>query len=278
MELSNEQYEQLCNFLDVNMSMEEMTAFEKELANNEGMRTQLDFELSVRNNFLGAKENNIIEPTQEEKKIIKLPNRNNWWKAAAAAALIVGLSIFYFTQTKKTIPVDIVQHKDTLATTEKDTGFVKILPAKKDTTPKIDFAKLFDDNFVPDKIPENYPIQLAAELADYEKGNYASMQKLNIANIAETRGGDDKQTIQELAHYYKGISLLKLGKLDDAIINLQWVKNNATADSMKTNASWYLALGYLKMGEKERAKVLLEGISSYGRYKKEVYKLLNKIN
>ncbi len=276
MELSNEQYERLCNFLDANMSMEEMAAFEKELANDDILRSQLNFELSVRNNFLGAKENNIKEPTQEEKKIIKLPNRNNWWKAAAAA-LILGLSIFYFSQTNKTIPVDTVQHKDTLAAKVKDTGLVKIQPEKKDTTPKIDFVKLFDDNFVPDKIPENYPIQLAAELTEYEKGDYTSMGKLDIANISEIRGGRDKQAIQELAHYYKGISLVKLGKLDDAIANLQWVKNNATTDSMKANARWYLALGYLKKENTGKAKVLLEGIGSYGRYKKEVKKIIQLI-
>jgi hypothetical protein len=272
MELTNEQYGRLCNFLDANMSMEEMVAFEKELANNDAMRTQLDFELSLRNNFLEVNTNTAI--AQKEKKVVKLYNSNTWWKVAAAAVLITVISVFYFTKTKKILPTDIVQHKDSLTITPKDTGLVKIEPIKKDTATKIDVAKLFDDNFEPDKIPENYPIQLAAELADYEKGNYASIQKLDIAKVAETRGGDDKQTILELAHYYKGISLLKLNKVEDAIANLQWVKNNATDASMKENASWYLGLGYLKMENKDKAKVLFEGISSYGRYKKQAKKII----
>jgi TolA-binding protein len=276
MELTNEQYERLCNFLDANMSMEEMAAFEKELANNSAMRTQLDFELSLRNNFLEVNNNAAI--AQKEKKVVKLFNSNTWWKAAAAAVLITAISIFYFTKTKKILPTDIVQHKDSLTTTTKDTGIVKIEPIKKDTATKIDVAKLFDDNFEIAKIPENYPIQLAAELADYEKGNYASIQKLDIAKVAETRGGDDKQTILELAHYYKGISLLKLSKVGGAIANLQWVKNNSTDASMKENASWYLGLGYLKMGDITKAKLFFKEISSYGRYKKEVKELLQKIN
>jgi TolA-binding protein len=275
MELTNEQYERLCNFLDANMSMEEMVAFEKELANNDAMRTQLDFELSLRNNFLEVNTNAAI--AQKEKKVVKLSNSNTWWKAAAAAVLITVISVFYFTKTKKILPTDIVQHKDSLTITPEDTGLVKIEPIKKDTAIKIDVAKLFDDNFKPDKTPENYPIQLAAELADYEKGNYASIQKLDIAKVAETRGGDDKQTILELAHYYKGISLLKLNKVEDAIANLQWVKNNTTDASMKANANWYLGLGYLKMGERAKAKILFEGISSYGRYKKQVKKIIELI-
>jgi hypothetical protein len=276
MELTNGQYERLCNFLDANMSMEEMAAFEKELANNKALRTQLDFELSLRNNFLEVNTNAAI--AQKEKKVVKLSNSNTWWKAAAAAAvLITAISIFYFTKTKKILPTDIVQHKDSLTTTPKDTGLVKIEPIKKDTATKIDVVKLFDDNFKPDKIPENYPVQLAAELADYEKGNYASIQKLDIAKVAETRGGDDKQILLELAHYYKGISLLKLNKVEDAIANLQWVKNNATNAGMKENASWYLGLGYLKVGERAKAKILFEGISSYSRYKKQVKKIIELI-
>lgn len=51
MGITTEQYEKIIRFLDAEMEVAEMEAFEKELAANPEMRHQLDFEQSLRDDF-----------------------------------------------------------------------------------------------------------------------------------------------------------------------------------------------------------------------------------
>jgi hypothetical protein len=252
-----------------------MDAFELELDSNPDMRSQLDFEQNVRDNFAIQKKVPLIV---ENKKVIRINNRRKWLPMVAAASVLMAIATLFFWNTKKNKATPSIAKKiDTILLEKKDTSSVP-KPILNKIKNEINFAQLFDDYFEVEKLPTNYPIQLADAFGEYEKGNYASMQKLDITKITETRGIDDKQAVLELAHHYKGISFLKLGKTEDAIKNLQWVKNNATTDSLKRNASWYLGLGYLKMREKEKARILFEGISSYGRYKKEALAILRTLD
>jgi TolA-binding protein len=279
MEINVEQYNKIIQFLDADMTIAEMDAFEKELEANPSMRSQLDFEQSIRNNFLqeeNKKDTIDVQHSKNSTTIKPIANKNNWFAIAASLIAIVSIATFYIFKSEKKAPIDLVKNIDTLNVIKGDTvsaNIVKVI----DTIVQPNLSAIFEEYFEPDKIPENYPIQLAAELTDYEKGNYASIQKLDITKVTETRGGDDKRAILELAHYYKGIALLKSNKLEDAITNLQWVKNNATDASMKANANWYLGLGYLKMREISKVKILFKKISSYGRYKNKVKEIIQLI-
>jgi tetratricopeptide (TPR) repeat protein len=274
MEITTEQYNRIQLFLDAEMTKEEIDAFELELDSNPSMRSQLDFEQNVRDNFAMQKKVPLIV---ENKKVIRINNRRKWLPMVAAASVLMAIGTLFFWNTKKNKATPSIAKKiDTILLEKKDTSTLT-KPILNKIKNEINFAQLFDDYFEVEKIPTNYPIQLADAFSEYKKGNYASMQKLDITKITETRGVDDKQAVLELACYYKGISLLKLGKPEDAIKNFEWVKNNASTDSLKGNASWYLGLVYLKKGEREKAKVLLEGISSYGRYKNSIKELLNEL-
>ncbi|HEX5151049.1 MAG TPA: hypothetical protein VFW07_06350 [Parafilimonas sp.] len=70
MKISSEQYERILKFLDGDMTVEEMNEFEKELAVNPEMRSQIDFEESVRDTLGAAYAENDKE-NSEEKNIQK---------------------------------------------------------------------------------------------------------------------------------------------------------------------------------------------------------------
>lgn len=79
-----------------------------------------------------------------------------------------------------------------------------------------------------------------------------------------------------LVHFYAGISQLAEipPKLPGAIGHLQYVA--ATDSDYYQPAQWYLALAYLKNGEEQKAKVLLEKMVAEGSYRKDAIEALLK--
>jgi hypothetical protein len=117
MSISAEQYERIIKFLDAAMSVNDMEAFEKELADNIEMRQQLDFEQSVRDSFaftttniavtiedIVSKENDgVIKETA-----IKPVTKSNWFSFAIAASFAaVVLSVLLLQPKKNSEPVAV---------------------------------------------------------------------------------------------------------------------------------------------------------------------------
>ncbi|MFT3949234.1 MAG: tetratricopeptide repeat protein [Agriterribacter sp.] len=59
---------------------------------------------------------------------------------------------------------------------------------------------------------------------------------------------------------YKGLAFLQTNNAHDAIINLDWVLHNQPGKVLKAKAQWYLALAYVKEGNREKAAELCSSI------------------
>ena len=249
-----------------------MNAFEKELAINPAMRQQLDFELKARDSFTFNK-NKIIDSTTNA---IPITNNNSrrkkWFAIAAAAAVIIAVVSIIFLKPKKDIDKVIVQSNDTNSVKKNDTTAITITQPN-DSIKTLTFIKLYQQYFSTDVVPENYPMYLAEALTNYQSGDYAAIQKLNLADIPEIRGTESKQPVIALGHYYKGIAFLKTNNTKEAILNLQWVQKNSADKNLQLKAQWYLALAYLKNNNAAEAIKLLKNMaakSTYHRYKNKV--------
>ncbi len=281
MNITTEQYKLIIRFLDGDMTLGEMTVFEKELDDNPAMREQLNFEQHVRDS-LAFNKTKIIDSNSTTAKnataIINV-NRKRWFAIAAAAAILVIVLSVIFLKPEKDIDKDIVQSNDTNSVKKNDTTAITITQPN-DSIKTLTFIKLYQQYFTTDAVPENYPMYLAEALTNYQSGDYAAIQKLNLADIPEIRGTESKQPILELGHYYKGIAFLKTNNTKEAILNLQWVQNNSTDKNLQLKAQWYLALAYLKNNNATEAIKLLKKItdkSTYHRYKNEAKSLLKAL-
>lgn len=272
MGLTTEQYNRIIRFLDAGMEPDEMDAFEKELAANPEMRKQLDFEQSVRDGFALRKIRRLPDwGTQagvpgtipaDPKIPGKIKSIQKW--LAVAAAIITAFTLFTVFWQKPG------KKQDVAAANNIDTSLHAISPPRvtttepaKDSSKAVDLALLFEQYFKKDVLPEDYPLFLAEALTDYEAGNYTTLQKLNLHNLPQTRGAgeaDRKENILQLGHYYKGLAFLQTNNIHDAIINLDWVLNNQPGKTLKAKAQWYLALGYLKENNREKAAELCRSI------------------
>ena len=77
--------------------------------------------------------------------------------------------------------------------------------------------------------------------------------------------------------FYKGICLLAIGNTDEAALSLNKVVSEDQSP-YKNPACWYLALAYLKSGDKEKAQeTLSEIIKSNSTYSKEASRFLKKL-
>ncbi|MFT3703119.1 MAG: tetratricopeptide repeat protein [Agriterribacter sp.] len=260
MSLTNEQYEKISRFLNLEMDETEMDAFEKELNTNPEMRHQLDFEQSLRDDFAVHNVTSLPNTTPVPATTGKLKGIRKW--LAISAAVITACILFSILWQKPSKKPAIVNRED-MDTTQKTINQVIAITPAKDSSKVIDLLQLFNQYFKKDAIPQHYPMYLAEALTNYEAGNYATLQKLSLNNLPQTRSiseTDSKENILTWGHYYKGLAFLQTGNTKEAAINLDWVLNNQPGKALKAKAQWYLALTYLKENNKEKAVELCNSI------------------
>ena len=104
----------------------------------------------------------------------------------------------------------------------------------------------------------------------YQEENYeASFEMLNNYLL--------KQPQDKTAQFYLGMDAIELKKYDVAIASLSKVANDSSS-LYSLHARWYLALSYLEINNKERAKECLELLSSSENlYSSKSKKLLKKL-
>lgn len=257
-------------FLDAEMDLQEMEHFRKELEANPEMRAQLDFEQSLRDDFAL----HHLEPIPETAIVSQPRNTNNssgkflflrkWISVAAITIVLIVLANYL----RKGIISDVVTGR-----TEADTSTsVKIQPVPgvvitgKDSS-AVDLELIFREYFRKDELPEEYPMFLADALEDYGRGNYNTIQKLDLNQIPQTRSGEEKVAKQQtllIGQYFKGIAYLQTNETRQAITNLRTVSGQETNKKLQVRAKWYLMLAYIRQGDKEKAGELCRAIIAYG--------------
>ncbi|PVD51652.1 hypothetical protein DC498_13060 [Terrimonas sp.] len=271
MNITTEQYQKIMRFLNTEMDDAEMDAFEKELNANPEMRSQLDFEQSVRDSFALRQITVIpgVEPVNTINKISKSNlsvRRLQVWIAISAAAVtaIVFLSIFLKKTEKNAVTAGFgTNNIDTAQQSAIPPQVMVAEPVQKDSVEVIDLVGLFKQYFKKDTLPEHYPLFLAEALMDYESGNYKALQQLNLKDLPQTRGADEtgsRKSILQLGYYYKGLAFLQTGNTNEAVVNLKWVLNNQPDKNLRARAQWYLALIHLKENNGEKAAKLCRSI------------------
>lgn len=248
-----------------------MDAFEKELAANPEMRKQLDFEQSLRDEFMLQGTDHLPGTVAANESLStpatpgKITRMQKWIAIGAAAVTAVTLLAIFWQTPAKNPDVASRKHLDVIDTTQKTASApeIAVTAPVENSSGDIDLALLFKQYFKKDALPEQYPLFLAEALMDYESGKYTTLQKLNLNNLPRTRGTgetDSKENILQLGHYYKGLAFLQTGNTRDAITNLHWVLNNQPGKALQAKAQWYLALAYVKEGNMEKAAELCRSI------------------
>lgn len=255
-------------FLDAEMEPDEMEAFEKELNSMPELRRQLNFEQSLRDGFALRNITSLPGTATANKATPTLPGKitdmRKWLAISAAAVVIITFTLFALLR-QKSGSTQVVVNNTEADTTEgkRNQPPVVITEPAKDSSEAIDLPRLFKQYFKKETLPERYPLFLAEALTDYEAGNYATLQQLNLNDLPQTRSvdeADNQENILKWGYYYKGLAFLQTGNTKEAVTNLNQVLNNAPGDALKAKTQWYLALAYLKENNSEKAAELCSSI------------------
>ncbi len=136
---------------------------------------------------------------------------------------------------------------------------------------KIEREALYASNFQPDGLPEDKPDGLKEAFTHYETGVYpeaiASYKKtLTDPQIIEedqelTRDENgEKERTRFYAHYYLAQSYLVINHSAEAITELKKALQESPTIYWQCKAEWYLALAYLKAGQRQKTQTLLQQV------------------
>ena len=121
-------------------------------------------------------------------------------------------------------------------------------------------SRLFAHHFSTEAIPLEYlrgasakDPNLSAALSFYSDRDFTEAIPLFTKYLSKKPADFD-------AHFLKGISLLETGRYDEAIRVFKTVRINS--EHHYEDATWYLALTYLKKDQKDDAKVILKELNA----------------
>ncbi len=288
MAMITDQYQRLMNFMDGNMSLNEMASFENELINNPELRAQLDFEQSVRDNIRDTK--NIAGESDVQQNIFTIhKNKSFSFKpqgiklmAAAIIPIVIIGGIAMLLVHKKNIPSSISATFDSSQINKT----IVLEPVKKPAEVpahkiNINADSLFKKYYKKEPVPDEYPVLLADAFEGYAKNNYLPLDKLNAQDMDAVRGVNDSEnrnTILLLSIFYKGIAAVERKKTSQALQYFSWVINNSKDVDWKDKAHWYTAMVFLQDGDIERVQRQLHQISKNGKYNLMAKQILKTID
>lgn len=196
----------------------------------------------------------------------KVVHIKSWSVITAAACIVIAIiSLVWFSHKDSSTLIVKSNSTNDIKKDSGSTNIVKTIPndSSKNINPgtqKINYSALFKKYYAKDTSNPKMPDMLAMVPANYRNGDY-SFREIDLGKIPISRGSSNdinsKQNILQLAHYYKGLSYVETNDYKKAIENLQWVITNAINDQIKIKAQWYLALIYLKEGNKKANALLL---------------------
>jgi tetratricopeptide (TPR) repeat protein len=113
---------------------------------------------------------------------------------------------------------------------------------------KVNYEKLYAQNFKPDEVPDDSGGPLENAFFYYESSQYKNAIEAidNAKNATLTRGNSAFTPLSEFyALYYKALSMMSLGNISGAIPLLKNCMQQSPSDALKANTQWYLSLAYL---------------------------------
>jgi len=157
----------------------------------------------------------------------KTAPRPKWYQLAATVAILIGIGLGYIFFSGQT-----------------------------------DYQDIYADNF------EAYPNVVSPTVRGHSNTDNQDMQSAfrlydsqQYAKAAHLFGELYKDTQKDYAYFYEAVSLMAAGQTDKAVSNLeqhQWI----APEKYQTNAQWYVALGYLKLENKEKSIIYLKKVAN----------------
>ena len=286
MQITLEQYNQVQQYLDGEMTDEQRKEFLLELSSNRELSESYEFEKYIRQNARSIRQaGEIIEYSREEHELSGDPVRT------AAIRNIIETAGQQWKDGVEEIPAMVIpiRRRRRLSVAVAASlifiaGSITVVLSLRHGGSKITAAvneALFARYFTKDNLPqESYPM-LAQAFTDYSNNKYTTLQEYDLENLPTLKGAAySKEKILELGYYYKGISYLATGEAEKATVPLQWVIDHAVTDSLVWKAEWYKALALIRTSHVPGAIVLLHTLSSNPRaegYKQQAGDLLQKL-
>ena len=262
------------NFLNQEMDAAELAAFEKEMANDEALKTEVNFHEDVVKGIKNAgpmafkdlvagvhsemKTEGFFEETATDKvedqtvtKEAKVRSISIFRRLAIAASFALLLTAGWFMFARPNTPEQLFAdnftiHQDVLSVEIED--------------------RLAETGFGTNKEALN---KLQQGINSYTAGDY--QQAINQFSTFQSAAGDD--ALADYARFYQAISLLETKDISKAQEILEKLITKPSFPLID-DANWYLALIYLKQDNKQGATFILRTLSLSDTYKERAAKLL----
>jgi len=223
--------------------------------------------------------------------IIKAKKINLGIRLAIAASIIgiIALSVTWYLQKEGNQGFPLAGN--TKKANDKDTSSInKNDPAnnvaqqkeRKLTAKKAEVTStaLYAANFKPDNTPLDKEGPLEIAFINYDNKEYAEAIAAFDNPDFSTRQESDHELTTFYAHYYKALSYMGIKNFQKAIPELNISIAKSPDDLFKLKSQWYLSLAYIKAGDIEKTKGLLNKISHTKKsslYKTKAQNLLNRL-
>ncbi len=221
-------------YFEKQLSSNEKQLFDEALKNDEEFKTAFDFEKSVKDGIHFQERDALKKMLQgfEEKPQKKIIPFRNWLWLGAAASLVIGFSLWLFLGNQ--------------ASSEEL---------------YLSYYQSYPNVVAPIVRGENTQDEKLRAFAAYEEENYPMAQTLFHQLFEKTK--------EEYAIFYEGQCYFASGETQKGIQLLECFNFSDNKYPFKTQQKWYLALGYLKLGEVEKAKKYLQILVGYENIQKE---------
>jgi tetratricopeptide (TPR) repeat protein len=149
--------------------------------------------------------------------------------------------------------------------------------------------RLVKSNFVADSLPSEIleDLEIPADLYKNQQHQAAIVAYKKVLEAIDTpdpelasRSQEESKLTAFLAHYYIGQSYFALGHTTPAIAALKSAIKEPPTPYWKSKTEWYLALAYLKAGQIQQARKLLQrvaGNKEAGAYRQKARQLNRKL-
>jgi hypothetical protein len=221
-------------YFEGQLSTDEKQLFDEALKNDEDFKTAFEFEKDVKDGIHLLERDSLKKMLKgfEEKPQKKVIHLRNWLWLGAAAMLTIGISLW--------LSFDNQANSD------------ELYLSYYQTYPNVVAPIVRGENIQDEK-------HKAFEAYEQEKYQLASTLFHQIFEKAK----------EEYAVFYEAQSYFGLGKTQKGIQLLENFNFSDGRYPFKTQQQWYLALGYLKLKNLEKAKQYLQALTVYDNPQKE---------
>lgn len=243
MERTQELFEKIELYLNNGLSSDEQAAFERNINADPDLKREVALHRSLLSELNDTDSiefrQRIVEIARNLKEKKKRKKKSLFWKITAAAAAAIIVGVSMFIWQQNS---DYKNH-------------------------------LFEDFYevypVEDMVRGNVKNNLDSTLDKYENGNFMEA----IPELSEFVKQNPKDASLKL---YLGNCLLQTSQEKKAI---DVFKDIPFQSSNYEDAQWYLALSYIKIGDKQKAESVLKGLVEFdGVHRKNAQSLINELN